>query len=80
MQTGRTAIVALASATAVGSAVYALVVRPRSSRWGATDQQVRRSLPGDELLHHYMESGMLLDQGTRRGTGPKHWMSQAPAR
>jgi hypothetical protein len=49
MQAPRNAIVALASATAVGSAVYGLVVRPRISRWGATDEEVRRSLPGDEL-------------------------------
>jgi hypothetical protein len=49
MRAPRSAIVALASATAVGSAVYGLVVRPRISRWGATDEEVQRSLPGDEL-------------------------------
>jgi hypothetical protein len=49
MYAPRNAIVALASATAVGSAVYGLIVRPRISRWGATDEEVRRSLPGDEL-------------------------------
>jgi hypothetical protein len=42
-------IVALSSATAVGGAVYGLIVRPRISRWGATDEEVRRALPGDEL-------------------------------
>ena len=45
----RNAIVALASATAVGGAAYGLVVRPRISGWGATDEEVRRALPGDEL-------------------------------
>jgi hypothetical protein len=45
----RNAIAALGSATAVGAAVYGLIVRPAISRWGATDEQVRRSLPGDEV-------------------------------
>lgn len=49
MQAPRTTIVALASATGVLGTVYALVVRPRISRWGATDNEVRRALPGDEL-------------------------------
>jgi hypothetical protein len=49
VQAPRAAIVALASATAVGSAVYGLFSRPRISRWGATDEEVQRSLPGDEL-------------------------------
>jgi hypothetical protein len=49
MQATRNAIVALASATAVGGAVYGLIVRPRISRWGATDEEVQRSLPGDDL-------------------------------
>lgn len=45
----RPAIVALASAAAAGGALYGLIVRPRIRRWGATDEEVRRSLPGDEL-------------------------------
>jgi hypothetical protein len=53
MQALRNAIVALASATAVGSAVYGLIVRPRISRWGATDEEIRRALPGDELKSPY---------------------------
>jgi hypothetical protein len=40
---------ALAAAAAVGGSVYALVVRPRISRWGATNEEACRSLPGDEL-------------------------------
>lgn len=35
--------------TAVGSLVFGLVVRPRIRRWGATDEEVARGLPGDEL-------------------------------
>ena len=53
MQAPWNAIVALASATAVGGAVYGLLVRPRISRWGATDDEVRRALPGDELESPY---------------------------
>jgi hypothetical protein len=49
----RNAIAALGSATAVGAAVYGLIVRPAISRWGATDEEVRRSLPGDELASPY---------------------------
>jgi hypothetical protein len=37
------------SALLIGTAAYALVVRPRIDRWGATDEEVRRRLPGDEL-------------------------------
>ena len=35
---------------AVGGAVYAFLVRPWHMRWGATDEEVRLPLPGDELL------------------------------
>jgi len=53
MQATRNAIISLASATAVGGAVYGLIVRPRNRRWGATDEEVRRALPGDELESPY---------------------------
>jgi hypothetical protein len=49
MHIPRNAIAALSCATAVSGAVYARDVRHRISRWGATDDEVRRSLPGDEL-------------------------------
>lgn len=45
----RRAIVALASTATVSASVYALVVRPRISSWGATDEEVHKVLPGDEL-------------------------------
>ena len=32
--------------------VYLLIVRPWHMRWGATDEDVRKSLPGDELVPH----------------------------
>ena len=37
------------SALLIGTAAYALVIRPRIDRWGATDEEVRGRLPGDEL-------------------------------
>jgi hypothetical protein len=39
----------LAAAGAAGAA-YTLVLRPRYLRWGATDDELRRTLPGDDLL------------------------------
>ena len=45
----RSAVTALASAASVGGSVYGLVVRPRMSRWGATDKEIFKTLPGDEL-------------------------------
>ncbi|HET7495863.1 MAG TPA: hypothetical protein VFJ80_10455 [Candidatus Limnocylindrales bacterium] len=47
------AIIGLAAAYGVSGAFCALVVRPRTSRWGATDEEVRRPLPGDELPAPY---------------------------
>jgi hypothetical protein len=32
--------------------IYLLIVRPWHLRWGATDEDVRKSLPGDELVAH----------------------------
>jgi hypothetical protein len=34
----------------VVSAAYLVVLRPRSHRWGATDAELGRSLPGDDLV------------------------------
>lgn len=42
----RRLLVSLAAATAV----YALWLRPRLGRWGATDAELMRSLPGDEIV------------------------------
>src|SRR5512146_440105 len=33
-----------------GAATYSLVVRPWMGRWGATDDETYRSLPGDDLV------------------------------
>ena len=43
-------LIALLAALLVGVLLYWLVFRPRFLRWGATDEEVRRPLPGDEFL------------------------------
>ena len=35
---------------AIVLAAYLVVLRPRSHRWGATDAEFGRSLPGDDLV------------------------------
>ena len=45
----RKAMVGFASAVAVGGLAYAAIVRPRIRRWGATDEEMTKILPGDEL-------------------------------
>jgi len=42
--------VGVGSAAAAMGAVYVLAVRPWHRRWGATDEEVARAMPGDELL------------------------------
>lgn len=37
-------------AGAAGAAAYALVVRPWHLRWGATEDEVKRPLPGDDFI------------------------------
>lgn len=44
----RAAFIAFATATGVASAVYVLFVGPWQRRWGATDEEVKRPMPGDE--------------------------------
>jgi hypothetical protein len=34
----------------IGVSVYVQVIRPWQLRWGATDDEVRRAMPGDELV------------------------------
>ena len=40
----------LAGLACLAAAVYALVLRPRLVRWGASDEEVARTYPGDELI------------------------------
>jgi len=44
------AAVALGGLAAAAASVYWFVVRPWHLRWGATDAEVARTLPGDELV------------------------------
>ena len=53
MSTLRATLIWLATAYGVSAAAYAGFVRPRISRWGATDEEVTRTLPGDELPATY---------------------------
>ena len=48
----RTARIALGTAAAGAGllAVYAKLVRPRAMRWGATEEEAARPLPGDEVV------------------------------
>lgn len=40
----------LAAALAIVAALYLVLLRPWSHRWGATEAEVRKSLPGDDLV------------------------------
>jgi hypothetical protein len=42
------------SAGALAPWAYLLLVRPWHTRWGATDEEVRKGLPGDDLVPHPM--------------------------
>jgi hypothetical protein len=52
VKAGRILLLPLALA-AVLVAVYGALIRPRISRWGATDEEVDATLPGDELQSPY---------------------------
>ena len=49
----RGSLVATAAIAGGLAAGYAALVRPRISRWGATDEEVQKTLPGDELKSAY---------------------------
>ena len=53
MSRSASALIGLATAYGVSGAVFATVARPRISRWGATDEEVTKTLPGDELPAPY---------------------------
>jgi hypothetical protein len=39
-------------ATAAVAASYAFLIRPWHLHWGATDEEVKEPLPGDEVVSH----------------------------
>jgi hypothetical protein len=45
-------LVAALSVPVLGLAVYAVAIRPSQLRWGATTEEIRRAMPGDELMQH----------------------------
>jgi VIT1/CCC1 family predicted Fe2+/Mn2+ transporter len=49
----RSALIGLATAYGASGTAYAALVRPRISRWGATDEETTKTLPGDELPAPY---------------------------
>lgn len=44
--------VGLATLGAVSFGVYLRFIRPRQLRWGATDEEVSRVMPGDDVVNH----------------------------
>jgi hypothetical protein len=50
ISTYRTLVGGLLTAGSVASVVYGLIVRPWHMRWGAASSEVKRSLPGDDLV------------------------------
>lgn len=53
MRNGLNALIALGTAYGAGAAAFMALVRPRISRWGATDAEITKALPGDELPAPY---------------------------
>ncbi len=47
----------LASNIATVSALYLLLIRPWKIRWGATDEEVTRAMPGDDEVKHPLMVG-----------------------
>ena len=45
----QTLVMRLATGAVASALVYASLVRPRISRWGATDEEVNAALPGDDF-------------------------------
>jgi hypothetical protein len=66
----------LALAGAAGVAAYALLLRPRLLRWGATDDEVSATLPGDDLVRRpdYVTTRAVTVHTTPDGIWP--WLAQ----
>jgi len=45
----------IAGAAVLATAFLTPFLRPRRTKWGATDAEVNRSLPGDDLVPHSRE-------------------------
>ncbi len=69
-------ILALLGLIAAVLALYVLWARPFQLRWGATDEEVRRSMPGDELdpTPGFLATRAITIQGTPQQIFP--WLLQ----
>ena len=69
-------ILAVLSITALTMAVYLLWARPYQLRWGATDEEVQRAMPGDELHHAptFLATRAITIEGTPETIWP--WLLQ----
>lgn len=47
-------VAGLATLSAIATGVYLLLIRPWHLRWGATDEEVRQPMPGDDEVKHPM--------------------------
>jgi hypothetical protein len=66
----------LALAVLATAVVYVKVLRPRAMRWGATDEEVARPLPGDRVVH---DPGFNATRAITIGAAPEHvwpWIVQ----
>ena len=73
---GRPAVVAMTAATLAGLGVYVRIVRPWTKRWGATDEEVTRSMPGDDIVQRadYVATRAITIRATPEDVWP--WLVQ----
>jgi hypothetical protein len=72
MRRGAAIIVALAG-------VYIVVIRPWHLRWGATDNEVGRAMPGDDIVPHphlTATRAVMVNASARK----QHWTSRSAPR
>ena len=65
----RTVALWMASAALVAIGGYVAVVRPWTKRWGATDDEVARAMPGDNVVaraDNIAPRAMTIHDGIRR--------------
>jgi hypothetical protein len=69
-------MVGAAIATGAALAVYLLYVRPRHIRWGATDVEVERTMPGDDVVErpNFVATRALTIEATSEEVWP--WLVQ----
>jgi hypothetical protein len=59
----------------IGVSVYLQVIRPWQLRWGATDDEVRQAMPGDDLVPMYQGIGAPKGVGMKvKALQPERWI------